>query len=101
MGRMNLERRAIAGGLALAGLLALAGAALGVSGGWESAAAQRSERAVAISVGNRHTCALLDSGAIECWGENDYGQTDPPAGRFSAVSAGGEHTCGLRETSAG
>ena len=50
--------------------------------------------------GESHTCALLDSGTVECWGRNRWGQTDAPAGQFSAVSAGGDHTCGLRETGA-
>ena len=49
-----------------------------------------------ISAGYHHTCALRESGAIECWGANNYGQTDAPAGSFRAVSAGGWHSCGLR-----
>ena len=28
---------------------------------------------IAISCGSRHTCALLSSGAVECWGSNDGG----------------------------
>ena len=43
---------------------------------------------------------MLDSGEIECWGDNSDGQAEAPAGRFSAISAGGRHTCGLRETGA-
>ena len=64
------------------------------------AAAQQTERAVAISVGDKHACALLNSGAIECWGDNRYGRFDAPDGAFSAVSAGGIHSCGLRENGA-
>lgn len=29
---------------------------------------------VDISVGNYHSCALLDSGAVRCWGRNEFGQ---------------------------
>ncbi len=57
-------------------------------------------RAQAVTVGDHHACALLDSGAIECWGRNYYGQADAPGGSFSAVSAGGRHTCGLRTSGA-
>ena len=88
--------RTALGSVALVALLLIAAAALGVASGWGGAEAQRSERAVAITVGGEHACALLDSGAIECWGENSAGETDAPSGTFSAVSAGGDHTCGLR-----
>lgn len=28
----------------------------------------------AVAVGEQNSCALLDSGAVKCWGKNDYGQ---------------------------
>ncbi len=53
---------------------------------------------IAVSAGGSNTCAIReDSGAIECWGQNEYGQTDAPDGSYTAVSAGKNHTCALRE----
>ena len=54
--------------------------------------------ALEVSVGAGHGCALRVSGGIVCWGENDVGQLDAPAGTFRAVSAGLFHTCALRES---
>ena len=54
----------------------------------------------AITVGAKHACALLDSGAVECWGDNTWGQADAPGGTFTAISAGYDHTCGLRPSGA-
>lgn len=31
-------------------------------------------KAIAISGGSRHSCAILDNGAVKCWGRNDSGQ---------------------------
>lgn len=72
--------------------------------------------ATAVSVGDSHTCAILDNGKLKCWGYNQYGQLgydqygvnlganpgDMAAlgyvylgmGRtVNAVSVGGDHTC--------
>ena len=50
----------------------------------------------AVSAGEYHTCAIRVSGAIECWGDNSIGQTEPPEGSFTAVSAGVHYTCAIR-----
>jgi hypothetical protein len=74
------------------------------------------EPAVQITAGEIHTCALLGSGIVRCWGANGagrlgYGHTDDigddldevPSGAGEVdvggtvlqLSAGGEHTCAL------
>ena len=53
-----------------------------------------------VSAGALHSCGLHESGAIECWGRNTYGESSPPAGSFTAVSVGAFHSCGLRSDSA-
>jgi hypothetical protein len=34
-------------------------------------------------------------GTAVCWGDDEYGQSTPPAGTFTQLSAGEYHTCGL------
>ena len=74
--------------------------------------------ATAISAGGAHTCALLDNGAVRCWGyggngqlgygsPNDIGDDEPvtAVGTVNlgvghtavAISAGGPHTCARLE----
>ncbi len=74
-----------------------------------------------ISGGGEHTCALMETGSVKCWGSNAYGQlgdgkacnreicptpVDVCADQdcqmnlhgMSALAAGGEHTCALATT---
>ena len=74
-------------------------------------------RVVQIAAGWRHTCALLDTGSVRCWGDASSGQLgygnsrrigddETPAsvgdanvgGRVASISAGAHHTCALLET---
>ena len=53
-----------------------------------------------VSAGGDHTCGILDTGAVACWGLDADGQSTPPAGTFTEVSVGGDHTCGILDTGA-
>jgi alpha-tubulin suppressor-like RCC1 family protein len=63
----------------------------------------------AIALGEYHSCALLMSGGVECWGDNEFGQlgngtkTDSPipvavsglASGVRTIAVGGYHSCAL------
>ena len=64
----------------------------------------------AITAGGRHTCALLTTGHVQCWGENSLGQLGTGSfasptlaphdvgdlgGAATAVATGPGHTCAL------
>jgi hypothetical protein len=53
--------------------------------------------ATAVAPGNRHTCALLASGAVHCWGDNGLGQLGGNAltSGIVAISGSGNHACAL------
>ena len=78
-------------------LLLLSALALGLAGlSLESARGQEDLiRFTQISTGDQHVCGLTSEGAVECWGDDEYGRASPPAGRFTQVSAGDWHSCGL------
>lgn len=71
----------------------------------------------AIAAGDSHSCAVLDTGGVKCWGSNRYGQlgnpqnlrdpggnptpldvTDLQSG-VAAISTGAAHTCVLMDSS--
>ena len=65
-------------------------------------------KVAAIAAGGDHTCALIDGGAVACWGKNGDGRLgngtidDSHAprpvkglGKAEAIAAGGLHTCAL------
>jgi hypothetical protein len=50
----------------------------------------------ALSVNGYHACQVMADSSLQCWGNNEYGQSTPPQGSFSQVSAGYSHTCGIQ-----
>ncbi|HEU4406123.1 MAG TPA: hypothetical protein VFS43_12730 [Polyangiaceae bacterium] len=73
-------------------------------------------KATQIAAGNYHTCALLEGGAVRCWGDNTVGQlgqgntdlvgdderpseTEPVAlgGKATQIAAGGASSCARLE----
>ncbi|NBC44923.1 RTX toxin [Corallococcus exiguus] len=74
-------------------------------------------KATKLAVGGNHSCALLDTGLVRCWGQNTYGQLGynttenlgdgEPVASFGYVNLGGpairiavgaEHSCAVMAT---
>lgn len=66
--------------------------------------------ATTLALGARHACALVDGGAVRCWGDNAKGQLGdgtttartesvlvPNLAGVSALALGGEYSCALLE----
>ena len=49
-----------------------------------------------VTSGPNHACGIESDGSVACWGDDEFGQADPPEGVFISVSAGGAHTCGIK-----
>ena len=49
-----------------------------------------------VAAGDVHTCATRADATVVCWGDNTFGQADPPEGTFKTVEAGAIHTCAIR-----
>jgi alpha-tubulin suppressor-like RCC1 family protein len=67
----------------------------------------------ALSAGGRHTCALLVTGDVDCWGANDQGQLGDGTttgnaapvrvahlANVTSIAAGSEHTCAVHDDGA-
>lgn len=61
-----------------------------------SAADSSARRFTAIAAGDVHSCGIEHDGAAVCWGQNDYQQTEAPAGGFTAIAVGSGHSCAIR-----
>ncbi|MCX4247276.1 RCC1 domain-containing protein [Paraliomyxa miuraensis] len=69
---------------------------------------QLADAAIDLAAGHAHACAVLSTGAVQCWGNNTSGQlgswsasgtsTVPLSGPANRIVAGGEHGCALLDT---
>lgn len=67
-----------------------------------------SDKAIELALGSGHTCALLTSGLVQCWGANNFGElgnggfvksTTPinaAITKVAHIAAGGNHTCAIQ-----
>lgn len=53
-------------------------------------------RLINVEVGESHACGLNTDGGIVCWGDNDFGQLNSPAGQgYTSLSVGWNHSCAI------
>ena len=70
-------------------------AALGVNGYYS----RDMQHKLGVAAGSYHTCILKSNGNVDCYGRNDYGQSnDYTGGDAIAVSGGVYHTCILKSS---
>lgn len=48
-----------------------------------------------LAAGGNHTCGLMSSGGVDCWGDDQYDQAGLHNGLFKAVETGDNHSCAL------
>ena len=48
-----------------------------------------------ISTGYFHDCSIKNK-VVNCWGSNQYGQTNVPPGQYINIATGESHSCALR-----
>ena len=44
-----------------------------------------------VDGGSSNSCGIDNTGSIQCWGNNYYGQSNPPTGTFTTLSLGEDH----------
>lgn len=93
--RMDLGLRSTVTAAVTALLVASAAWFAPASGAAAPAPLGASDAAVTVSAGGSHTCALVGSGAVDCWGAVADGRSSDAAGPFSSVAAGLHHTCAV------
>jgi len=45
-----------------------------------------------VASGFAHACGLRNSGVVDCWGFNEFGQADAPEVLFESIDAGMHHS---------
>ena len=49
---------------------------------------------VDVALGNRFSCALANTGRVDCWGRDTEGQASPPSTRYDQLEASYALACG-------